>query len=283
MEYVVDITQQNAQQYLIDESFKRPVVVDFWAEWCQPCKTLMPLLEKLAAEYAGQFLLARLNADELQPIAAQLNVRSLPTVIILKDGQPVDGFVGAQPETEIRSLLAKHLPAPWQALIEKANALMAENNFADALPLLRQAWQESGEDNAIGVGLAQVYIHLNRCDEAEALLKRVPFLEQDTVFEQAMAQLELKREAAESPELKALQAEYAADPDNLEVAYRLAVQYSQVEKPREALELLLTILRRDLGYHDGNAKKILMDIIATLGKGDPLAVEYQRKLFTLLY
>jgi putative thioredoxin len=283
METVVDITQHNAQQYLIDESFKRPVLVDFWADWCQPCKTLMPLLEKLALEYGGQFLLARVNADELQPIASQLGVRSLPTVIIMKDGQPLDGFVGAQPETAIRELLGKHLPAPWQGLLDKANALMAADSFSEALPLLRQAYQDSGEKSALGVGLAQVYIHLNRCDEAEALLKKIPYLEQDAAYGQAMAQLELKREAASSPELQALEAEYAADPLNPDVALRLAVQYSQVEKPREALELLLGLLRQDRNFADGNVKKIYMDILAALGKGDPLAVEFQRKLFTLLY
>ena len=104
---VVDIDQNNAQQYLIDESFNRPVVVDFWADWCAPCKQLMPLLEKLADEYAGAFLLAKINADEQQGISQQLGVRSLPTVMVFKDGQPVDGFAGAQPETAVREMLQK--------------------------------------------------------------------------------------------------------------------------------------------------------------------------------
>ena len=103
--HVVDIDENNAQQYLIDESFNRPVVVDFWADWCAPCKQLMPLLKKLADEYAGAFLLAKINADEQQGISGQLGVRSLPTVMVFKDGQRVDGFAGAQPETAVRELL----------------------------------------------------------------------------------------------------------------------------------------------------------------------------------
>lgn len=281
--HIIDVTQENAQQVLVEESQNRLVVVDFWADWCEPCKTLMPILEKLAAEYNGQFLLAKVNADELQPIAQQLGVRSLPTVMFMKNGQPVDGFAGAQPEVQIRELLQKHLPAPWQAQIDQANEFMQQGNFSDALPLLLKAYQDSGEQADIGVGLAQVYIHLNRCDDAEALLDKVPMADQDALYEQARAQLELKREAAVSPELKALEEKYSSNPDDMSLAYPLAIQYSQNDKPREALELLMKVLRKDLNFDDGAAKKAFMDIVASLGKGDPLAAEFQRKIYTLLY
>jgi putative thioredoxin len=280
---VIDVTMENAQQVLIEESQKRPVVIDFWADWCEPCKTLMPLLENLANEYAGQFLLAKVNADELQGIAGQFGVRSLPTVMVMKDGQPVDGFAGAKPEIEIREMLQKHLPPPWQGMIEQANQLMADDNFTDALALLRQAYSDSGEQSSIGVGLAQVFLHLNRCDEAEEVLSKVPMADQDGDYEQAMAQLQLKREASESPELKALESELEANPDDLTVAHKLAVQYSQSDKMEQALELLLTVLRKDINFDEGGAKKTYTEILATLGKGDPLAIRYQRKLFTLLY
>ena len=280
--HIVDVTPQNAQQILIDESRKRPVVIDFWADWCEPCKSLMPVLEKLANEYAGKFLLAKVNADELQPIAQQLGVRSLPTVMIMIDGQPVDGFSGALPEIEVRAVLEKHLPAPWQGLIEEANQLMGQDDFAGALDLLLQAYRESGEDSAVAIGVAQVYLFLNRCDDAEAMLKKVPMVDQDAFYQQTLAQLELKREAATSPELKALEAQHAANPDDLAICQALAVQYSQNGKPRDALELLLQVLRKNLNFDEGAAKKAYMDILASLGK-DPLAVEFQRKIYTLLY
>ncbi len=281
--FIVDVTLENAQQVLIEESRQRLVVIDFWADWCEPCKNLMPILEKLANEYQGQFLLAKLNADEHQAIAQQFGVRSLPTVMIMKDGQPVDGFAGLQPEVEIRNILQKHLPAPWEALIEQANQLMQEENFNAALPLLLQAYKDSGEQASIGVGLAQVYLHLNRLDEAEALLDKVTMVDQDAAYEQARAQLELKREAACSPELQALQAEWDANPENSEIAYKLAIQYSQNGQAREALEILMGLLRKNINFDDGAAKKTFMDILASLGKGDPLAAEFQRKIYTLLY
>ena len=180
-------------------------------------------------------------------------------------------------------MLQKHLPAPWAGLIEQANELMQQQNFSDAMPLLLQAYQESDKQSEIGVGLAQVYLHLNRCDEAEAILDTIPMADQDALYEQARAQLQLKREAAVSPELKALEEKHTADPTDLMTAYLLSIQYSQNARVKDALDLLMTVLRKDLGFEEGAAKKAFMDIIASLGKGDPLAAEYQRKIYTLLY
>lgn len=280
---IVDIDQTNAQQYLIDESFKRPVLVDFWADWCGPCKSLMPILEKLAQEYAGQFLLARVNADEQAAITGQFGVRSLPTVFLMKDGQPVDGFAGAQPETAIRELLDKHLPKAWEGVYQQALGLLEADQPAEALPLLRQAHEESGERSDIGVALAGAYLALNRAQEAESLLDKIPLADQDAAYQQAKARLALMLEAARSPELEALEKRRESEPDNMEVTYQLALQYSQEKLHREALELLYSILQRNVNYQDGAAKKTMMDILAALGKGDPLAVEFQRKVYTLLY
>lgn len=282
-EHIVDIDESNAQQLLIEESHKRAVLVDFWADWCGPCKSLMPILEKLAHEYAGQFLLARINADEQQPIASQFGVRSLPTVILMKDGQPIDGFMGAQPETAVRELLDKHLPKPWDPMLEQGKALAATGDFNEALTVLRQAHAQSGERSDIGIILAQVYIELNRTSEAESILAKIPMVDQDAAYEQAKAQLELKQQAAKSPELETLGKKFSQDPENMDVAYQLALQYSQDDHHREALELLYGILEKNLNFQDGAAKKAVMDMIASLGKGDPLAVEYQRKVYTLLY
>lgn len=280
---VVDIDQSNAQQLLIDESFNRPVLVDFWAEWCGPCKSLMPILEKLAQEYQGQFLLARVNADEQQMIAGQFGVRSLPTVVLMKEGQPLDGFMGAQPETAVRELLEKHLPKPWDALLEQGKALAAEGDYNEALTVLRQAYLESGERSDIGVVLALIYLELNRIVEAEAIISKIPMADQDAAFDQVKAQLELKQRAAKSPELEALEKKAHENPEDMEAAYQLALHYNQDGHHREALEILYAILQKNLNFNDGAVKKTMMDMIASLGKGDPLAVEYQRKVYTLLY
>ncbi|WOX05036.1 thioredoxin [Microbulbifer pacificus] len=282
-EHIIDVTAQNAQQVLIEESMKRPVVVDVWADWCEPCKQLMPVLEKLAREYAGQFLLAKLNADTEQMLAGQLGVRSLPTVMVLKDGQPVDGFAGAQPEKQIREMLDKYLPKPWDIQLQRAQKLVGEGELDEALPILRQAYGDSSERADIAKQYAAVLLEKNRTKDAEAVLGKILLADQDGDYQQLMAQLELKLQAAESPEIKALQQALEANPEDFDSAHQLAVQYSQAERHEEALELLLNILRRDMGYADGAVKQAYLDIVKALGKGDPVATAYQRKLMTLLF
>ena len=280
---VVDIDQNNAQQYLIDESFNRPVVVDFWADWCAPCKQLMPLLEKLAEEYAGAFLLAKINADEQQGISQQLGVRSLPTVMVFKDGQPVDGFAGAQPETAVREMLQKHLPSPWDAKIAEATELLDQGDTSGALALLRAAWEESNKLLDITLAYAGALVEANRLDEAEEVLNEVRLVDRDALHEQLMAQIELKREARKSPEIEGLESELASDESNHPVRVKLAVQLTTGAHYRDALEHLLVILRADRDWNNGEAKRLYLDTIAAIGKGDPLAAEYQRKLFSIMY
>ena len=280
---VVDIDQNNAQQYLIDESFNRPVVVDFWADWCAPCKQLMPLLEKLADEYAGAFLLAKINADEQQGISQQLGVRSLPTVMVFKDGQPVDGFAGAQPETAVREMLQKHLPSPWDAKIAEATGLLDQGDTSGALALLRAAWEESDKLLDITLAYAGALVDANRLDEAEQVLNEVRLMDRDALHEQLMAQIELKREAGKSPEIEALESDLASDESNHSVRVKLAVQLTTGAHYRDALEHLLVVLRADRDWNNGEAKRLYLDTIASIGKGDPLAAEYQRKLFSILH
>ena len=282
-DFIVTIDESNAAQLLIEESNNRPVVVDFWADWCEPCKTLMPLLEKIANEYQGAFLLAKVNADEQQGITQQFGVRSLPTVMVIQNGQPVDGFVGAQSEVQVREMLSKYLPKPWDALLQEASEAMERSDFAAALKPLRQAWDESGRQYDITVTLVHALIESKRLDEAEAILGDIRMADQDAAYEQLLAQLKIKREAAKSPEVEALEAQLNADPSNLDLRCQLAVQYTSTGHYKEAMDNLIAVLSVDKAHGDGATRKTLLDTIASLGKGDPLAVEYQRKLYSMLY
>jgi putative thioredoxin len=282
-DYIVNIDETNAAALLIEESHKRPVVVDFWADWCEPCKVLMPLLEKIATEYQGAFLLAKVNADEQQMIAQQFGVRSLPTVMVIQGGQPVDGFAGAQPETQVRAMLEKYLPKPWDGLLQLAMEAMEKGDFAAALTPLRQAWEDSGHRHDITMALAQALVECMRLDEAEKLLDGVRLADQDDAYERVRAQLEIKQEAAKSPEMEALEQRLRENPDDLDVRHQLAVQYIDAGQFKEGMEHFLEILRKDLDHGDGATKRLLLDTITSLGKGDPLAAEYQRKMYSLLY
>ena len=243
----------------------------------------MPVLEKLANEYAGQFLLAKVNADEQQNISGQFGIRSLPTVIFMKEGQPIDAFQGAQSEKEIREVLDKHLPKPWDEQLEKAQTMLAEKDYQAALETLRPAYKDSEQRYDIALSLAFTLIEMNRCDEAQTVMDAIAFVDREAHYDRLLASLELKREAGKSPEIQALEEQLNKDPENLQLAYQLALQFSQNNQFKEALDLLLMVLKDDKEFQEGAAKKAYLDLLAAMGKGEPLAIEYQRKFFNMLY
>ena len=282
--YSVDVTYENAKQVLVDESMARPVLIDFWAEWCGPCKSLTPLLEKIAASYKGAFLLAKVNADELTQITSQFGVKSLPTLMLMFNGQPVDGLQGAQSEAAIMALLDKYVPAPWVADVHAGLALIESGeDIAKGFSLLRNAYNDSGFDPRAAFVYAGALIDNRRLDEARALLAKIKMADQNNDYQQLMAQLELAQNAAKAPEITELETQLQADPSSLSVIADLAAQYAQHQHYKEALELLWGVLKKDLGAKDGEIKRLYMDVITTIGKGDPLAISYQQKLYSILY
>jgi putative thioredoxin len=201
----------------------------------------------------------------------------------MRDGQPVDAFQGAQPETQVRAILAKHLPPAWEAGLDAALAQMQAGDFAAAVPQLRQVYEESGRIDYIGLALAQALIELGRCDEAETVLKGVSAAGRGEDYDHLVALLNARRQAAKSPEVEALERALAQRPDDGELALRLGRQYRAENHIEAALETLLALLRRDLGFGDGAARQEFLDTLKTLGKGDPLAARFQRQFFNLLY
>ncbi|WP_145515870.1 co-chaperone YbbN [Yersinia aleksiciae] len=278
----IDITEANLHQTL-EQSMTVPVLFYFWSERSQHCLQLTPVLDKLAAEYAGQFVLARVDCDAEQMVASQFGLRSIPAVYLFKEGQPVDGFQGPQPEEVVRELLQRVLPKPEELKVAEAAQLISEGKVQEALPLLKDAWALSGQSSEIGLQLAEVQIQLNRSEDAEAVLATIPLQDRDTRYQGLIAQIELLKQAADTPEIQQLQQQLAEQPDNVELAVQLALQLHQVGRNEEALELLLGHLKKDLAAANGTARKTLMDILAALGTGDALAAKYRRQLYSLLY
>ena len=279
---IINLSEANLHQ-ILEQSMTVPVLFYFWSDRSQHCQQLTPVLEKLANQYQGQFILAKVDCDNEQAIAAQFGLRAIPTVYLFSQGQPVDGFQGPQPEEAIRALLDKVLPREEELKAQEAMALMQEGKHLEALPLLKEAWQMSNQASEIGLLLAQAQIALNRSEDAEAVLKTIPLQDQDTRYQSLVAQIDLLKQAADTPEIQQLQQQVQQHPDDAQLASQLALQLHQVGRNEEALELLFEHLKKDLSAADGQARKMFQEILAALGTGDALTSKYRRQLYSLLY
>ncbi|MBC9252352.1 thioredoxin [Pseudomonas alcaligenes] len=285
--YIFDISgAASFEQLVIENSFHKPVLVDFWAEWCAPCKALMPLLAKIAEEYRGELLLAKVNCDIEQDIVARFGIRSLPTVVLFKNGQPVDGFAGAQPESAIREMLKPHVaePAPLAAdPMEAAQALFAEGRFGEAEALLQQVLTENNENAAALILYARCLAERGELGEAETVLSAVKSDEHKQALAGAKAQLTFLRQAASLPDSADLKARLAQDGNDDEATYQLAVQQLARQQYEAALDGLLKLFVRNRSYAEGIAHKTLLQVFDLLGNDHPLVTLYRRKLYQAIY
>ena len=277
---IVDVSLNNAREVL-DASMQKLVLFQFWSARSEGCKQLGPLLQRIVQQYPQQLLLARVDCDSEPDLAMQFGVQSLPTVMFIKQGRPVDGFAGVETEQAIRDKLAPYLPKPEDELLAQAEQLLGVQDYAGAYPLLKDALALAPDRTEIKLWLADAAVGLGQLPQAEALLAEIKLADQDALYKAVMAKLELAREAADTPEIQALEAALAATPDNNELKEQLAVQYQAVQRSEEALALLLAVLQQDLNF--GGSKKLYLDILAALPKGDSVASQYRRKLYSLLY
>jgi putative thioredoxin len=277
----IEVTLENFQQIILEESKTKPVLVDFWAE--QVPESLQ-LRDKLAADLNGfedHVLFATVDCQTQQQIAQQFGIQGLPTAILVKDGQPLDGLTGPQSDENIKEFLAKHLPKQEDLLLVQAQQLLADNNVNDAFTVINNAYQLDSERADIKLVLSDVYLQTGKITEAESLLSTILMVDQDSHYQALIAKLELATQAADSPEIKALEAQLANDTDNIELQHQLVAQYSQVNRHEEALVLLFRLMQKDSS--DAVSKGLYLDVLKSLPDGDPLANKYRRKLYTLMY
>jgi len=281
-QYIVDVDMSNFQQIVLEGSMQIPVVLDCWAPWCEPCKSLTPVLEKLAHEYAGSFVLAKLNIEDNQQIAAQLGIRSVPDVKLIMQGQLYDQFQGALPEKQIRDWLAQYLSAPQDAEAspeEQAEAALADGDSATARAIYEQLAQDYPDYPDYQIGLASALLGEGRADEARALLDDLPLEHRDAAKARGVrARIEFGEEAPDAEEIAALEGR-----DDSEARFKRALRQVADGRYEEGLEGLLALLKSDRRYGEDIARKTLLRVFDALGAEHPLTVTYRRKLFALLY
>lgn len=282
-EFAFDVSIQDFEAKVLIPAETVPVVVDFWAPWCEPCKVLKPMLEKLAEEYKGRFILAKVNSDENPELAQHFGVRSIPSVKVLFQGQLVDEFNGAIPESQIRAFLDRiALPAgPEQInLREQAAALVAEGKLEEALAALVQASQANPQDQAIQLDAVDVLMQLGRNDEAKQLLAGEYANEPDRA-NALRARLALADGAADTAPLEA---KLEANPDDHATRLELSKAYAAQSRFREALEAALEVVRRDRFFEEGAGRKAILALFEALSgeQYDDLVREFRRKMSATL-
>ena len=274
----LDVGLADFEQQVIEESKRRPVVVDFWAPWCGPCKSLKPILEKLAAEYGGKFMLAKINSDDNQELATRFGVRGIPSVKAFVNGDPVDAFSGALPEGEVRAFIDRLLPSPADEMRVQAAELRAADDISGALQKLAEASKLDPNHVGIRVDATEIMLDLREADEASRLLGNLQD-DADPRVPQLRVRLQFMGEVVDDPAV--LDARVATNENDLEARLKLANLYVAVGQYEAGMDQLLEIIRRDRGFKDDIGRKTLLTVFNLLDSSE-LISEYRRKLASAL-
>jgi putative thioredoxin len=278
-EHALDVGLADFAQSVLEESKRRPVVVDFWAPWCGPCKSLKPVLERLTAEYGGKFLLAKVNSDDNQALAARYGVRGIPSVKAFIDGEPVDEFSGALPEGEVRAFLDRLIPSPADELRAQAAELRLAGDLSGALQKLADASKIDPTHVGVRLDAAEIMLDLNEADEARRLMGSVPD-DADPRVPQLKARLQFTGTAG--ADMAALTDRVAANEDDLDARLKLANLLVADGQYEAGMDQLLEIVRRDRAFGDDIGRKTLLAVFNLLD-GDERVSRYRRMLSSLLY
>lgn len=283
-QWIRTTTAETFQQDVVEQSESVPIVVDFWAEWCQPCQQLMPLLENLAVEFDGRFILMKINVDEQPELAGAFGVQSVPFVIAMIDGQPLSQLPGIVPEPELKEWLESFLPSPAVDAYNAALELEAAGELDKACELLVEAVRLDGDAPIFQIALARVLLALNQDQECTELLERLEsrgFLEPET--QQIKDQLEMKSVVEDSGGITAARAALEAEPGNSQVIIQLAEALAVERRHAEACDLLLGIVMTDRTEARDQAKDAMVTVLASMGPKSQLAGDYRRRLATAFY
>ncbi|MBB1389880.1 tetratricopeptide repeat protein [Shewanella sp. SG44-6] len=287
MDYLINLTKDNIQ-HVVDTSMQKMVVLAFWTQQQPESVQMLQTLELLANAQSGRFILAKVDCETELEIANYFQIQNLPTTLILDKGRPIDGFAGVQSQEQISDLLDKHLPPMWIQAFEEIKQQLAQGqlssealtNIAEQLKTIYADAQQAAE---VALVMTDVALQLGLLAEAKVLLARIGLADQDSYYHNLVAKLALAEDAADTPEIRQLQQNVAEHPDDLDAVIILAKALNAAHRNEEALELLFTILQKDLNAAEGKVKQVFMEILTAIGQGNMIANQYRRKLYTLLY
>ncbi|MER2605112.1 MAG: thioredoxin [Siculibacillus sp.] len=272
---------------VIDASADVPVLVDFWAEWCGPCKQLAPTIEKVVRAAKGKVKLVKMNIDHHPEVAGQMGIRSIPAVIAFKGGQPVDGFMGALPESQIKTFIDKitagGAPSQVDAMLAEAEAALAANDLQTASQYFAAVLQAEPDNVAAVVGLAEVCVAAGELAEAEEVLAQVPAAAKDPRVAAVKAKIALAAQTADLGDVVALEARLTRDPADHQARFDLALVFAAKGHRNEAVDQLIEIFKRDRAWNDDGARKQLLTFFEAWGVKDPATLYGRRRLSSVLF
>ena len=285
---VSDTTTASFRQDVMTESMKRPVLVDFWAPWCGPCKQLTPILEKVVKAAGGKVKLVKMNIDEHPQIAGQLGIQSIPAIIAFQNGQPVDGFMGALPEGQIKSFIERLVgplgPGATAEMIKEAEGLLAAGDAEGAAQLYSAVLAQEPENVAAIGALAKLHVDIGDLEAAKAFLAMAPEAKAaDPAIAGARAAIELAEQAAKLGDFAELEARLAANPADHQTRFDLAVALAGAGDRETATDHLIEIIKRDRTWNEDGARKQLVQFFDAWGPMDEMTVAGRRKLSTVLF
>jgi putative thioredoxin len=286
--YIQDSGTATFTADVLEASRTQPVIVDFWAPWCGPCKQLTPLIEKVVTAAGGAVKLVKVNIDDNPELAQHLRIQSIPTVYAFKDGQPVDGFAGALPESQIKAFVERLAgpagPSPIEQILGEAEAALDSGDLSMSAQGFAAILQEEPANARAIAGLARCYLRSGDVEHARQTLDMAPDeAKSDQAIASAQAELDLAGAAGDQSEIAALRAGVERDPRNHQARFDLALALSGAAQHEEAMSELLEIVRRDRHWNDDAARKQLLTIFEALGPTDELTVEGRRRLSTILF
>ncbi len=282
--YVLDVNSDSFSQIVLENSRRFPVLVEFWADWCAPCRALTPVLEKLADEFGGQFLVAKVNTEEQQGLAAEFQIRSLPTVKLFRNGEVMDEFMGALPESAIREFIDSYGERASDKLREQAAASHRAGDSEHAVTLLQTAVGEDPTNYRLHRDLLQILLETRRFAEAEQLLRTLPANQQTSPeFTGMRNRLQFGVAAEGAPDAQELAQKIQAEPANSEARYQLGAIHVLAGEYESALEQLLEIMRRDRTFRDDAARKGMIAIFELLDGTGPLVSRYRSLMSSALH